>query len=207
MQYNVVFKNNSKNNMNFCLFQKNPDLEKYEALSLAWLVKSCAPDANLEMKWEVDYGCSWSRDGALGDVAKYRTWQTKTIDPSNSNVVTLSYNHKVNDFYFGPLRPSSESGKGTLHIIQDGSVPAGLATVGVSMAGIPAIALKAQPNFTYKFTPHPKYWAVFGDFTPGDVIDVEELTNVCEIEFKAGESSMYVELNRDNTWSEPKPLG
>lgn len=203
MQYKVTFKNNSENNMKFCIFQKDPDLEQYSALSLAWLVKSCSPGANLELTWGIDYGCFWSRDGALGDVATYRTWQTKDIDPQTGNKVTLSYDQKQNNFLFSPITKSGESGEGTIHIIQDETVPGRVATVGVSMAGAPAIALKAQPNFTYKFTPHPKYWAVFGDFTPGAVIDLEEMTNACELEFSAGQSSMSVELKPDNTWSTP----
>lgn len=68
------------------------------------------------------------------------------------------------------------------------------------MAGKPVFAAQAQPNFAYVFTPHPEYWIVAGDFTEGDALEPDELTNAEQVSFDGG-TSLVATLDASNIWN------
>ena len=60
---------------------------------------------------------------------------------------------------------------------------------------------QALPNMNLVFRPNPKYLINFGNYEPGEALNISEITNAQKIEFSPGVFSVTVTLNRYNTWS------
>lgn len=123
--------------------------------------------------------------------------QTWPADLSTQNNVTLTYQDNAYNF----KNKTQGSKPGTLYIEQDGTIPLKQAAVGIGMSGFGTFAVQAQPNLNLTFTPHPKYWITFGNFTQDEVLDIAEITNPAEVAFPPGVTSMTAILKSDNTWS------
>lgn len=115
-----------------------------------------------------------------------------------SNQVTLTYRNGA--FTFDQLTRGPASGY--FYIVQDRSLPAQAASVGIAMAGSPIYVVQAAPNINLTFTPHPTYWVTFGSYQPGQVLDLTQLVNVAApVPFSANNRNMTAILNPDNTWT------
>jgi hypothetical protein len=69
------------------------------------------------------------------------------------------------------------------------------------MSGAGTFVVQAQPNINLTFTPHPTYWITFGNYTPGQVLDIGQITNKQQLEFAPNTYNLNVQLKNDNTWS------
>lgn len=104
-----------------------------------------------------------------------------------------------NAYTFNNLTKGSIAG--ALEIDEDDTVPLKRASVGIAMAGAGTFVRQAQPNLTLFFQPHPEYWITFGNYEPGEVLNITEITNKQKIEFEPGIFSVNAVLNKDNTWT------
>lgn len=196
-QYSLLFVNNSSNSGDACVYQTDPDIGIPDVMSLAWFSKYAFPTTKLMFQWTIDYDFVWAETGELVPGVIFMASQAWPTDLSNQNNVTLTYQNLAYNF----KNQTQGSEPGTLYIEQDNTIPLKQAAVGIGMSGFGTFAVQAQPNLHLTFTPHPKYWITFGNFTQGEVLDIGEITNPGEVAFPPGVTSMTAILKPDNTWS------
>jgi hypothetical protein len=51
-----------------------------------------------------------------------------------------------------------------------------------------------KPSVAAPFTPQHDYWVAFGEFTPGEVLDVDNMTNAVEVAYADSTTSRTVTL-------------
>jgi hypothetical protein len=200
VDYTLVFRNNSTNAWNACVYQTQPDIANYEVMSLAWFSKPAAPTTQVKFEWSIDYSYVWDETGPLVPGVVFDASQTWAADLSTKNQITLTHPNTPYSYYtFTNQGPGAN--QGSLYITTDGTVPLNMAAVGIAMSGAGTFVCSAQPNLNLIFTPLPKYWITFGSFEQGEVLDLTELTNSAEVAYPAGVYTMFATLNQDNTWS------
>jgi rhizosphere induced protein len=195
-KYSIKFKNQSTNWGNACIYQTAPDLAP-NMMSLAWIAISTHPTTDVVFEWTIDYGFSWSETGTLTPGVVFKASQSWPADLENTNIVKLKYEREAYTFAEQGRGPT----EGTLYVQQAYNIPLKMASIGISMAGLPVFAEQAQPNYTIMITPKPKYWITFGNYTQGEVLDITEVTNTCEIDLGGTIFNRTVTLNQDNTWT------
>lgn len=200
-KYTMSFKNNSTLFGNFCIYLRDPRQEIDPNLfTLAWVVKACHPGTLATFEWDVDYGLTWSETGKLGqDKVVFTCSETKTIDPSDADHNALGITKENGAYRF--VEGVAAYPKGALGIRSDHTIPVEGLSLGITMSGQAAFALPATPNYSFCFEPHPEYWVAFGNFVPGEVIDVNTVSSTAKVSFPFGEFDRNVTLNDDNSWT------
>lgn len=197
-EYTLIFRNESSNTGDACVYQYDPDMEVQDVMSLAWFAKGAAPTTILVFTWTIDYCFAWSEIGELVPGVIFEASQIWDADLATTNQVTL----KMIDgeiYTFADQCPGSYSGN--LYILGDKTLPVREASVGIGMAGAPTYVAPAQPNWEWIYTPKPLYWITFGTFDPGEVLDVESISHKARVHFPPNVYSMTAILNWDNTWT------
>ncbi|MFA8300659.1 MAG: hypothetical protein ACEPOV_10890 [Hyphomicrobiales bacterium] len=196
-RYTLNVINNSTQNGNFCVFQENPDITDPYVMSLAWFNKYAFPKTKLSFNWTIDYGFVWSQTGRLTKGVIFNASQDFPANLKSTNQITISKEQGA--YYFHDQRRGPK--EGTLYIEEDNTIPSNQVSVGISMSGKGTFAVQGQPNMSALFTPHPKYYVVFGNFIDGEVLDVTKISNKFEIDFPPNVYSVTAVFNPDNTWS------
>jgi len=203
-QYSIVFQNNSSNFGNAAVYQTDANIGVPNVMSLAWFSQSAYPTTNIVFDWDVDYSFVWGETGVLIPGVTFSASQTWAADPVTANQIDLTFAGQPTlvtppAFTFTNLTAAGTAG--SLTIAQDGTIPMNLGSAGLAVSGSPAFVAPAQPNINLVFTPHPSYWITFGNYTPGQVLDVESITNSAQIPFPPNVYTMYATCNADNSWS------
>jgi rhizosphere induced protein len=204
--YTLTFINNSANNWDFCCFQEDPNISTQDVKSLAWFAFPVAPTTSVSFSWTINYQFVWSQLGNLAAGVKFSARQKWDADLTRQNGV--DFTRKPNKA-FTFENQSSFGNPGTLYINQDGTIPADTAAVGINMgiagappgAGSGTFVVAAQPNITASFTPHPVYWVTFGQYTPGQVLDTQQITKKAKVAFPVNTYDMYAILGQNNEWT------
>lgn len=194
--YTLTAINNSTNAGNFCVFQQDPDLGVSNVLSLAWFSKFAHPSTVVKFTWTIEYNFVWSETGVLTPGVVFDASQTFDADLQNSNQITLTY---AGGYNF--INQTKGPKPGILYIKEDSTIPPKQASVGIGMSGFGTFVVQAQPNLNLNFSPHPRYYIAFGNFTQGEVLDISEMTNVAEVAFATNVYSMTAILGADNGWT------
>ena len=97
-----------------------------------------------------------------------------------------------------PVRPAPPAGPGRFQILVEPDVPA--LAVALCLAGRPALMCPAEPGRTLSFPARPRYWAVFGSFEPGLVLDPSQVLLAAELDFPG--ASLRAVFRRDCTWDQ-----
>lgn len=198
-QYSLTVVNNSTSPGRIAVFQTDPDIGVPNVHSLAWFSEYTYPGTTATFKWTLDYNFVWGETGNLSPGVVFENSQTAKAGLKANNKISLYYDTKNAAYHFED--PESDSHRGSLIIDQGPNIPIKQAAVGIGMSGRGTFIVQAQPNMTFTFTPHLTYSVVFGDYLPGEVVDVTEVTNqAAKINFLNGQSMMAV-LNQDNTWT------
>jgi hypothetical protein len=199
VQYTLTFLNNSTLSADFCLFQQDPDLGVSDALPLAWFTKYVLSGQGQQavFYWSINYSFVWGQTGQLIPGVTFNASQILPADLSTSNQVTLNQVSGAYEF----IDQTAGSRNGELYITENGTIQLDTVSVGIGMSGSGTFAVQGEPNMNLVFTPHPQYWCAFGTFTPGEVLDVEEITNTAQISYPPNTYAMYAILNQDNTWT------
>ncbi|WP_417675067.1 protein rhiA [Roseibium sp.] len=204
--YTLTFVNNSTNNWDFCCYQEDPNISTQDVMSLAWFAYPVAPTTSVSFSWTIDYQFVWSQTGQLGAGVRFSASQKWDANLTGNNGV--DFTRKPNQaFTFENQAPFGNPG--TLYINQDGTIPANTAAVGINMgiegappgAGSGTFVVPAQPNITASFTPHPSYWVTFGQYTPGQVLDIQQIAQKAQVAFPVNVYDMYAILGADNKWT------
>jgi hypothetical protein len=66
------------------------------------------------------------------------------------------------------------------------------------MSGAQTFAIKAAPNMTAVFTPHPNYWVLFGNYQTGDVLEFDDVTGAVEVTYGGALTARTAVLGLDN---------
>ncbi|MGF1766830.1 hypothetical protein L4D06_05535 [Enterovibrio makurazakiensis] len=193
-QYKLHFVNNSTMAGDICVYQKDPNLNVPEVMSLAWFSKGTNTGTKADFTWNIDYSFIWDETGVLIPGVIFDASQNKPADLTENNVITLTKNQYGYEF------DAQQTGEpsGSLVINQDATIPSNQASVGIGMSGNGTYAVQAQPNIKATFTPHPVYWLTFGTFEQGQVLDIGQITNKTELKFPPNVYEMYAELTADN---------
>jgi hypothetical protein len=204
MQYSIVFQNDSTNFGNACVYQRDANIGVPNVMSLAWFSQSAYPTTNIVFDWDVNYSFVWGETGVLIPGVTFSASQTWSADPVAANQVGLTFATPAGlvtppAFTFTNITATGTAG--SLSIAQDGTIPGNLGSVGLAVSGSPAFVAPAQPNLNLVFTPHPSYWITFGNYTPGQVLNVEAITNSAQIAFPPNVYTMFATCNADNSWS------
>jgi hypothetical protein len=193
--FTVNFFNNGSNAGSVMLFQRDPE-ENPNARSLAWFAKYNYPQTRVNFEWTDELSFVWSDTGPLvpGIIAKAS--QVIPADVVQRNQITLTY-----DRAFTFVDPRQGPQAGILSIMEDATLPPGMASAGIGMSGQPTFLMPANPNFIYSFSTRTQYWIAFGNYAPGEVLDVTAVGNAAQIIFPGGISAMDATLGPDGTWT------
>lgn len=201
-QYTLTVKNDSTLSGSVCVYQTKPQNAPTNLYSLAWLAKKCHQGTELMFEWSIDYTFNWCQTGLLIPGVRFQASETQGAEPQNVNKNTVGFTSEDGAYKFTTVNLLDHVSPGSLGIFTDGTIPNNDASLGIGMGGKPAFAVNATPNYRYTFTPHPQYYVVFGEFTQGEVIDLNQCTNAYQINFPVNVYSKSLTLNSDNTWSE-----
>jgi rhizosphere induced protein len=192
--FTVNFFNNGSNPGSVMLFQRDPD-GMPNAQSLAWFAKYNYPQTRVSFEWTDDFSFVWSDTGSLVPGIIARGSQVIPADDEQHNQITLTYDRA---FTFVDQRQGPQTG--SVSIIADATIPAGMASVGIGMSGQPTFLVAAEPNLIYQFNPHPEYWIAFGTYASNQLLDVTAIGNAAQIVFPGNISAIDATLRPDETW-------
>ncbi len=195
--FTLICQNQSSRSGSFCVFQQDPTLGVSGAQSVAWMVKPAHPTTTVTFKWTTDYDFVWSQTGELTSGIVISSSQVWPADLDTTNQVTFTLIGGA--FTFENQTQGSQAG--TLYIVEDQTIPADTASVGIGMAEKATFLTQAQPNVTLGFSPNPQIWLVFGDYLDGEVLNVSAMANPVQIVYGNNIYSMTAILNADNTWA------
>jgi hypothetical protein len=201
--YSVSIVNHSSHPAYFMLYQNDPTSWDPNALALAWFAKfsNPGPNALVKFSWAVEWGFSWAETGTLKPGIQYEASDSRTSSPGN-NQITLTYNGAY-DF----VSQQAGADPNRLYIKEDASIPINsAASVGVTMSGSTVYATQARPTTNLTLSPHPTYYLAYGNYAPGDVIDVSTINNPLPLVYQTGVYSLHTTLNVNDTWTPPQNL-
>lgn len=198
--YSLEVKNNSSGFTNFCVYQSPPDTDpEVRVATLAWFVEPAHPTTTVPFHWDVDYSFCWSQTSPLSPGVIFKASQVWAADPMNPVEQAVQFRHADGAYTFERLAADPRRHPG-LHLEQGGDVPLREASVGIGMSGSGTHAVEAQPNRHLIVTPHPQYWLVAGDFEPGEVLDVAELSNAIRIDYAGAQTSRKFAYTIENAF-------
>ncbi len=116
---------------------------------------------------------------------------------TENNAVTLT--KRDNNYKFIDQKRGYQ--QGVLSVITDTTTAFNQASIGIGMSGSGTLAVQAQPNMNFLFSPHQQYWITFGDFKQGQVLNQSEIPDAVHIVFQHGIFSMNATINEDGTWT------
>lgn len=199
--YRLTAINNSSDYVDFCVYQTQPNLGVPNAKSLAWFSDPAWPTTKIAFDWTIDYSFVWSQTGELVPGVVFHAAQVWDADPSDTSNNQILFDYEQSAYTFENGSAVDTPQRGNLYIKELATIPLKAASVGIGMSGAGTFAVQAQPNQNLVFTPHPLYWITAGTFTPGEVLDVGQISNAAQVVFPPGVFAMTATLNLDNTWT------
>lgn len=201
--YTLTINNHSAHSDYFMVFQNDPGSFDPNAMSVAWFSKYSNPGPNVtvEFSWTIDWGFSWAETGVLAAGVQYIAADQREAS-STTNQITLDYNGA---FQFTNQQPGPDPSR--FYIVETGNIPVDSSgSVGVTMSGSTVYATQARPNNNLTFSPHPQYYVAYGNYQPGQVIDVSTVNNPLHLDYQTGIYSLTATLNADDSWTTPMTL-
>lgn len=196
--YTINFINNSANQGSAFVFQTNPGPVITGLVSLAWFSYGTNPGTIATFHWSIDYGMLWSTTANLVPGVVVMASQNLPCTLQTNNEATFTKNE------FGyVLNKQVTSTVPGITILEDPSIPANSASVGMSMSGAGVFAVPAQPNLTVNFSVTPTYWIAFSlqSVQKGAVLISQAVTMKQQITFPVNKYICTATLNVDNTWN------
>lgn len=200
-QYALSVANNSSDYVDLCVYQTQPNLSLRNVMSLAWFAEPAWPTTTVKFEWTINYSFVWDQTGMLIPGVVFDASQSWPADPSNITNNQVYFTYSQNAYTFQPSTLVQAPEVGNLYIQESGTIPLKEASVGIGMSGAGTFVVQAEPNKNLVFSPHPEYWITAGTFQPGQVLDVEQITNSAALQFPPGVFELDATLNLDNTWT------
>lgn len=181
-KYTLNVVNKSESNASFVIFQKNPNIENANPLTLAWQTQTFHDNNSIDFQWETSYDLVWGESKELKHGVNFQeTSSQKRFAISHDGEIQLKKLHQ--------------------EAVANNSIPEGAQSIGVAMGGAPVFAMAADSNMDATIDTKPEYWIAHGKFNAGDVIDTDAIENSVRIHFDEGTNSKRVTLKEDETWS------
>ncbi|HET9209607.1 MAG TPA: protein rhiA [Thermoanaerobaculia bacterium] len=198
-QLQLILVNNSPNPGNIVVYQQLGS--QPSSNPLAWFSKYVYPNTQVSFSWNpTDYDFVWAGTGKITSGVVFDASQVVPAALGSTNQITLSYDSLNHVFFFNNQKAGPQANQFT--IVEDGTLPANAAAVGIGMAGRATFAVQAMPNMTVQISPAgATYWVTFGTVQQGEFFTVETLLTPVQVEFPLNVNSMTVTLNADNTWT------
>jgi len=201
--YSVIITNHSSHSDYFMLYQDDPTSWAPNALAIAWFSKYSNPGANVTVKftWTLDWGFSWADVGKLTPGVLFEATDQVPIKGSQDNQITLDYNGA---YRFMSQQAGADPNR--FYLAESATIPVNSpASVGITLGGKTVYAAQARPNTNLTFSPHVSYYLAYGNYAPGDVLDVSSINNPLKLEFGTGVYSLHTTLNANDSWTPPTP--
>lgn len=198
-QLQLILVNNSLNAGNLVVYQQHGS--EPSTNSLAWFSKYVYPNTQVSFSWDpTDYDFVWAGTGKITSGVVFDASQVVPAKLGTASQITLSYDSLNHVFFFNHQTAGQQEGAFT--IVEDGSLPANAAAVGIGMAGRAIAAVQAMPDMEVQFSPgSAMYWVTFGTIQQGEFFTAETLLAPVQVQFPVNVNSMTVTLNPDNTWT------
>lgn len=193
-EYEMVFENQSNTPGSFCVFQTQSDQTGIWK-SLVWFTKPTAPQSTVWFRWRDSYSFVWAYTGPLIPGAIFSAVQQQTAGTNWNNQITL----KALGRSFTFSDPKGVDSTGVLSIIATDDLPPERLSVGIAMDGVPILATQAVPGTHLSIQPATTYWAAFGTWRRGEVLEAG-LEQLVQIEYPPGITSMTVTYDSDGRW-------
>jgi hypothetical protein len=200
IKYSLALINQSQFAGSFVCYQQDSGIGVPGALSLAWFAKIAHPTVKVYFQWSIDYSFIWAETGLLKPGIPFLPSQLVDADPQGKKGPNeIQFTYQEGGFTFS--NPSKQGIPGALTINTIGGFPDYKASVGIGMAGQGIYAVQAYPQTTYTFRPQPKYWVAFGDYTQGEVLDINQIGNKVEVVFPSNVYAMTAIYGPDGNWT------
>lgn len=198
-QLQLILVNNSPNAGNIVVYQQLGSAPSTNPL--AWFSKYVYPNTQVSFSWDpTDYDFVWAGTGKITSGVVFDASQVVPAKLGSTNQITLSYDSVNHVFFFNHQTAGQQPNVFT--ILEDSSLPADAASVGIGMAGRATFAVQAMPNLTVQISPtNATYWVTFGTIQQGEFFTAETLLAPVQVQFPVNVNSMTVTLNPDNTWT------
>ncbi len=198
--YQLTFDNQSPQDGTAAVYQHDLDISYSNAMSLAWFAKKAYTGTTVTFTWNIDYCFVWSQTGILRPGVQFVAGQTVDADPNQKNRIGIDCDPRAGAYHF--ILPPTEGQHGTLEIMCSNRVPSSMVSIGIGMSGFGTCVVQAGPNTIETFTPHPKYYIVFGQFQQGEVLNITEVASKsAKVNFPANVYRMKATLDSRNNWS------
>lgn len=194
--YSIRVINQSTQQGNVVLFQKDQGLSSSNMSSIAWLSKPVYPNMQSQFQWETEFSFNLG-EGANVPGAIYHPFQVMQGNTTNLNTVKVNYNNDM-AVLEGPIPGMQE---GNLYIESYPSVALGQYLVGFGMGNQPTFVGQVIPGLMFVYQhPNPKYYITFGYYTQGQILE-SNIPNAIEICFPEGVTEMTATYNPNGTWT------
>jgi hypothetical protein len=188
-EQSIVFRNQFREHVAVCIAPATS-----EQPALAWMTAAAPPAARLRFSWILDYAFFYALTGPLrnGSVIVPRVI-VPAAPPSGART---AFHWDGGSF---SLRLAGGARDGALSIDQDGSIPPATASVGVTIDGVPAAVVQAQPSIETHFVLHPVYWLAVArrPVVQGSVIEASNFFAVARIVLSGALKSVTATLTED----------
>ena len=196
--YLVQFQNDSPNSGSFCLIQSFAKTNESSFL-VAWITRKCHPGTTITYRWKPDWNMVWCQTEILSPTAEFSALQVVEADPDNPEKNHITLTRQDGAYRFVP--DERQASTGTFCITADCSIPNHQVSIGIGMAGFPSILIQAGPNRSYSLDSHIDYWACFGDYEQGQILDPNILKQAFRLDFPVNVNALSLTLNEANQWS------
>jgi rhizosphere induced protein len=194
--YSLIFLNETPRGGSLGVFQPYPDIFNPTLVPVCWLAHTADPGYRVTFEWSLDYQFVWGYIGSLVPGVFFVAAQRVQADVDAGDGVILEFHDGVYEFVADAAGPVP----GRLTIQVDSMGPESVA-VGIGMAGHATGVAAAYANLELELEPHAQYWIALGDYAQGEVVDLNTITNLCEVLFPPGVFSMTAILNADHSWT------
>lgn len=194
--YSIRVINQSAQQGNVVLFQKDQGISSSHMSSVAWMSKPVYPNAQYQFNWETDLSYNLG-EGIDRPGFVFHPFQVLQGNTTSLNMVLVNYR--------GGMAMLEGPGAGmqtdSLYIESAISVPPGQFLVGFGMSNQPTFVGQVMPGLMFGYQhPNPKYYIAFGDYTQGQILE-NNIPNAIEINFPEGVTEMTATYNPDGTWT------
>jgi hypothetical protein len=188
-EQSIVFRNQFREHVTVCVAPATS-----EQPALAWKTAEAAPGARLRFSWLLDYAFFYALTGPLRNGSIITARAIVPAAPPSGARTTFHF-----DGGSFSLRLAGGARDGVLSIDQDVSIPAETASVGVTIDGVPAAVVQAQPSIETHFVLHPVYWLAVArkPVVQGSVIEAANFFAVARIVLTGPLKSVTATLSED----------
>jgi hypothetical protein len=184
--------------------------------NMAWIVQPINEHNHYTFSWDLEFQIMWAATGYQAGVI-WNAGGSIDADPNDSERCTMKFDYVNGDWDLSYEEVGSPT-PGQLTVNDTTTIPPydkQPSTIALAIAGggtttglqpLPAIGDFAGPNMHQIFTLHPAYFVAAGSFKQGQMVDLDNVTNLYEVRYEHGAMNAAVTLDDNNIWHIDKEL-